>query len=508
MLAESFIEEARQLAAEQRLDDAEAALTGAVAPLEEALRWGRSDQGLAKDRAHIHRYRSDLASRRGQSPEQELGKMLAAIDEASRLDPDDPSLLVLRGTAWMQRAQYAFLAGAAGVLPMLDQAATAFRQASGLDASDQRTLCLLGMCLYYRAFRLNETGADALPATTEGLAAMQRAAGLAPKDPEVHAVSFLLHSVEATALRMAGKPSAAAWRQSIASAEEALRLKTHRAGHLRPIVGQAWIQLARQEWEEGRDPHQGLERGLQMLDDGYRASPGQPAIAGQIASGRAEATDVLMAQGEDVRPHLDRAVAVVDEVLSKHPELTPFQALRGEMLSLEGQRRELAGEDPTPALAEAQRWLDRAAPAAGDDVSLQEAQGRLPLIQARWWASRGRDPGEMCGRAENRLIPFVARHPESVAGHSMLASCALERASWSRRKGMRPGKVARAGLDQVASALEKEPRDPLLWVLRAHLEALEGDRERARQSLERAWATNARVKASRESRRAEAEITR
>jgi len=130
----------------------------------------------------------------------------------------------------------------------------------------------------------------------------------------------------------------------------------------------------------------------------------------------------------------------------------------------------------------------------------------VPLIEARWLASRGGDPGKTLARAESRLIPFVARHHESVAGRALLASCAIERASWSRRKGIHPEKAARAGLDQVALAIEKEPRDPVLWVLRAHLEALAGERAQARRSLEHAWAINARVKGGRESRRAEAAI--
>jgi serine/threonine-protein kinase len=206
LIAESWLEESRQLAADQRLDEADAAATRAAAPLEEALRWGRSDLGLVENRAQIHRYRADLAARRGQSPDQELGAMLSALDQARALDPDDPSLLVLRGIALVQKVQYSFLAGAADVLPLLDQAADAYRQAMAIDPRDQKTLCLLGMCLYYRAFRLNETGRDALPTAKEGLAALQRAAALAPKDPEVRAVSFLLRSSRPPPWRWPGSP--------------------------------------------------------------------------------------------------------------------------------------------------------------------------------------------------------------------------------------------------------------------------------------------------------------
>jgi hypothetical protein len=89
-----------------------------------------------------------------------------------------------------------------------------------------------------------------------------------------------------------------------------------------------------------------------------------------------------------------------------------------------------------------------------------------------------------------------------------LASCALERASWLRRKGLPSAQAAREGLARLAPALEKEPRDPLHSIQKARLEALAGDRAQARQSLLHAWEINPLVKGSRESKRADVEIAR
>ena len=368
-------------------------------------------------------------------------------------------------------------------------------------------LTTLGRVLYYRAYQLNESGGPgALEAVREGLAAAERAAARAPQDPEVPFVRCLLHQSEATALFRAGQPRATALHQTVESGEEALSLHVARGILLQPILGQALVGLASEALRSGGDPGPDMSRGLGLLDAAYEALPGQVAIAGQVASARYDAAELAAMAGQDPRPHIERALAAVDDALGREPDLAAVQAIKAEVLSLEADRLLQAGEDPLPTLAEARQLLDRSAAGMEGDVASQDTRGRLALVEAGWSARQGRDPAAPLARAERTFQELTRAHPEVVVGHQGLARCELQRASWIAGRGGSPADAARRGLDSLARALERDPRDPRLALMRAQLLALAGDRPGAQRTLEQAWAVSPLVKSSRDSREAEAAI--
>jgi serine/threonine-protein kinase len=505
--AEAWIEEGRLAVDAQKFDDAEVALKQAALLLDEAERFGRSDPRIPRDRATMQISRAVMRFTRGEPPDEAVAAMLDAVAAAEVLDPDAKEVASLRGSAYLQKVQYAFLHSPQEVAPSLEQAALAYRRAVELDGGEPRTLYLLARTHYYRAFHLVETGGEgAVAAAREGLAAAAQAASRAPHDPDVPFVRCLLHQVEAKALERAGEPHADALRQAVQAGEEALGLKSARAMLLRSIMGQALVALAADDLRSGADPGPDLEGGLARLDEAYRTQPGVVAIAGQVASSRLDAIDVALALGQDARPHIARATAAVDEVLARQPDLGPYQALKGETLAKEALRRAAAGEDPTSTVAEAEHWLDRSAVAMGDDLASQLGRGELALSEALWADGRGRDPSGALARAERHYRGRADRSPEVSDAHEGLARCALVRARWIARRGGSPLEVARAGLASVQRALAIDRRDPLLFVLRARLEVLAGDRESARHSLESAWAVNPRVKASEDGQAALREV--
>ncbi|HET6436725.1 MAG TPA: serine/threonine-protein kinase [Anaeromyxobacter sp.] len=505
--AEAWLDEGHALSNEQRFDEARPALAHAEEALDEAERFGRSDPRIPRARAWIHLIRATMLFQRGQPPDEEVKKIMATADQAAVLEPDSAQVATLRGMAILQSVQYAFSARPADVLGLLDQALAVYRWAIELDGGEVRTLTTLGRILYYRAYQLEESGRDgAVEAAREGLAAVDRAAARAPRDPDVPFVRCMLHHVEAMALFRAGRPRAAALRQAIEAGEEVIRLKLARAIILKPLVGQALVSLAAEDLRSGGDPHPDLQRGLDLLDTTYEALSGQTAIAAQLGSGRYDAADLAATAGEDPRPHIERALVVLDEALERHPGLAAIQAIRAEVLALEAWRRARAGEDPMSAVAESVRLLDESAAAMEGDVASQDARGRLALVEAYWWASHGRDPGPALERAEGVFGALARAHPEVVYGHDGLARCALERASWLAGRGGSPADVAQEGLAHLGRALDRDPRDPRLALVRARLEELAGDSVEARRSLEQAWAVNPLVRASWESRQAEAAL--
>ncbi len=505
--AEAWVEEGQQLANDQKFEAAEAALSRADGSLDEAARFGRSDPRIAAARARSHLIRATMLLQRGQPPDDEVASLLAATDAAAVLEPDSPTVPAMRGAALLTQVQYAFVARPADILSLLDRAAKDYRRAIELDGGEPRTLCLLGRVLYYRAFQLGETGGEgALEAAREGLAFADRAAARAPQDPEVPFVRSMLLHAEATALGRAGLPRAEALHQMIEAGEEALRSHVARGVILQPLMGQSLVALAAEALRSGADPRPELERGLDLLDATYRALPGQVAIAGQVASARSDAADLAEAAGLDPRPHIERALAAADDALAREPGLAPLQALKAEVLAQEAARRLRAGEDPLPVAEEAVRWLDRSAAGMEGDVASQVARGDLALVEARWAAARGVDPAAPLGRAERIFSALARLHPQLVYGYDGLARCALERASRLARQGGSSAEEARRGLESVERALERDPREPRLSILRARLEALAGDPAAARRSLDAAWGQSPLVRGSWESREAEEAI--
>ena len=203
--AEAWVDEGLQLSNDQKFDASEAALSQGGKSLEEAGRFGRSNPRIPATLAKSHLIRATMRFQRGQSPDDEVEALLAATDAVAVLEPDSASVPALRGAAFLQQVQYAFVARPADVLSLLDQAAAAYRRAIELDGGEPRMLCTMGRVLYYRAFQLGETGGEgALEAAREGLALADRAAARSPQDPEVPFVRCMLRQAEATALGRAG----------------------------------------------------------------------------------------------------------------------------------------------------------------------------------------------------------------------------------------------------------------------------------------------------------------
>ena len=505
--AEAWLDEGHALSNDQKFDEAGPALSRAEAILDEAGRWGRSDPRIPRARAWVHLLRATMQFQHGQPPDDETRAAMAAADQAAVLEPESAQAEVLRGNAVLQSVQYAFTARPAKVLGLIDEAAAAYRKAAERDGGEVRTLTTLGRILYYRAYQLEESGEDgAMAAAQEGLAAVDRAATRAPRDPDVPFVRCLLHQVEAMALLKAGQPRADALRRTVEDGEEALRRRVARGVLLEPIVGQALVWLGGEALRSGGDPHPDLRRGLDLLDATYQKLPGQVAIAGQLASARYDAAELAVTAGEDPQPHIARALVVLDDALGRQADLAPLVALRAEVLVLEAWRRALAGQDPSSTVAESSRLLEQSASGMKGDLASQDARGHLALVEAFWSASHGREPAGALDRAERVFSELARAHPQLVHGHDGLARVALLRARWLAGRGGSPGEVAREGLDHVGRAIERDPRDPRLALVRARLEALAGDAAAARRSLEQAWAVNPRVRSSWESRQAAAEV--
>ena len=502
LAADAWTAEARDLNYARKFDEAEPALTAASALLDRAAEWGRSDPALPLARAEIHSVRGNGLVLRGRSPDPDIATALAAIDEVTRLDVDDPSPFVARGFALIMRGQFQFMADETRVERTIEDAIGSYRRAVELGANDVRTLSLLGQSLYYRAFWANEQGRPSLEPVREGLDLMHRAEALGPEDSGVPFVLTLLHTTEADALQHEGKPTTAARRAAIDAGERALRMNTGRGNLLRPIVAQQRMLLGKDAWLAGEDPRPHFAAGWQAFEETLKVMPGQPAALAQFGSVVDMEAGILLALGEDPCPKLEDVVTRMDEQLKKTPGLGMVEGIEAELLADEALFLAERGGDPTALLARGVPMLDRAGRAAPQDLNLVLARAVAWIAEARWRMSRGSDPTPLLDRAEKRIATLGPRTSEDLP-QEFLARIGLERARWLTRSG-KSAATAPEGVRHVQKALEARPGDPDLWVLKAQLEALGGDAPAARASLAHAWGINPLVRGGPASHAAEA----
>jgi serine/threonine-protein kinase len=503
LAADAWTAEARDLNYDRKFDEMEPALVAASALLDRAALWGRSDPAVPLARSEIHTVRGNSLVLRGRSPDPEIASALAALDEAARLDADDPTPLVRRGFALVMRGQFQFMADDSKVEDTIEDAIGSYRRAVDLGANDPRTLSLLGQGLYYRAFRANQLGKPSLEPVREGLAVLARAEALGPEDSGVPFVLAILHATEADALQHDGQSPAPARRAAIDAGERALRMNTGRGNLLRPILAQQRMFLGRDAWFAGEDPRPHFAGGWKSFEEALKIMPGHPAAVAQFANAVDTEAGILFALGDDPCPKLEDLADRMDGLLKKSPGLGMLEALEAELLADEALFLVERGGDPTALLARAVPILDRVGPAVPQDMNLVVARAMAWVAEARWHLSRGSDPMPLLERAEKHIVTLGPRTSEDLP-QEYLARITLDRARWLARNGKPASGAAAEGMRRVEKALEARRGDPDLWVLKSQLQALAGDAAAARASLEHAWSINPLVRGGPASHAAEA----
>ena len=484
-------------------------LAHAVEAADAAARWGRSDPDVALVRVGIREAILDSYSKTDAEATAEMTALLAAIDEASLLDPDAPQLLLARGRVLRLRGDSAVDRDVVAARARYDEAADVLRRAARLPDADTETAVELARALSRLARLLSMAGKpdDALRLADEGLRALDGAAARAPKEPSIYSNVGLLRDTRAWTFyeRKQTAEFAAEMRLAIAAGEESIRLGSPTAASMRSGIAGELIVLSDDSWQNGRDPRREVARAVELLEAARAELHGQSTMATDVIVGLHNAAEVALRVGDDPKLLLDEALAVADEALARQPGLSTIQSYKALVLLMEGRRRLAGGEDPSAALAEAQRLL------AGSLHRTDQQQDRRGLVEswvigADWQLLHGRDPAALLARAAKGIDELNREQPGSA--DDLVADCALEAAVWARRSGRSAAADARRGLDAVSKLIAATPRDPLSWVKKAHLEALAGDGAKARESLARALEINPLVSGSRAAKEAAAAIGR
>lgn len=502
--AESWLGEAVQHSLRDEGDAALSALEHADAALTRAVDSGRSDPALAADVIQLHAERMQQLTKQSRPLEAENGRLSAALDRLAALDPDDPRPLMQRGDALLRKAQNAL---PPDTVKLTEEASRLFRRATELRPTDPRPPQRLGAAATLRAYALQELGqlAPALAAAREGRASLDRSAALAPMSARTELGRMMLLGTEAGILRRKGQPCGEALRAALAAGELCMELDPRRIRQVRADMCQTLVELGREEWLEGKDPLPSVRRGLELGEQAGRPGPRERA---RLASVYDLGASLAVSVGADHVAWQSRALSLVDETLASIPDHTDSLAIKAEVLAESAWYGVQRGEDPRRRVVEAARWIARAAAAGERGAELNEARALLPLSEASWLLFQGLDPTPTLTRAEQQLTALVSERPDDVTARALLAESAVVRASFLKRGGRPHVEEAHRGLGLLDEAVKLQPRDPSLWVIRARLQGLADDPERARESLSHALEMNPLVRAGREAVLARAELAR
>ncbi len=481
---ETWLREANLAAAAEQLDTALEALGRAEELLDAAAEWGRSDPRLALLAAAVHSRHAEIITRRGQDPKGEAAAAERWIERATRIDPDSRALLVGRAALLLDLERFALFYGQPQALARVEEAVELLRRSAKLAPDDVETLQLLLLAVIRAGQHRVERGLPALDLLDQGLAAQAALVALAPNDVLAHQRGAELYLHKGEGQQRAGQPATAALEAGEREAAAAMKLDPEAPG-IRAVLAETLALHALDDWLIGLDPRPVARRATAAAEAVRRDSGRALAAAVRSANALGAVALLLLDMAEDAGPVIGRALEVMAEASAAHPKMPFVPFMRGQLLALEARRRQGAGLDPGPVIAESRSLVRDAVRRMGNPGGASETMGLLSLTEARWQASRGRDPSRALDAAERAYRETMTREPGTPGGPAGLAACALERARWPRA----PGRSAAArALEEARRSRVLDRRDPQLRVLLARLQGFAGDRDAGRAGLAAALA--------------------
>src|SRR6185369_17000048 len=379
----------------------------------------------------------------GKASEASEDAALAVCDQALAVDPELAEGLVHKSSIQCGRGDRQRKHGV-DPRPALTAATGLAEQAIALDPQAASAYKNLAVALRVLASWEGDHGADPAPTLTRAIAAARKAVELQPELATNHNSLGTPCLVLAGDRQRRGLDPEPMLQEARASYDRALAINPRFLPALINL-GNTWKLMAEDQVARGADPSASTAQEVKALERAAEISPRWAAA-------------------------YRKAIELQPDYPFGPYNLAYVQRLLGQALLERGQ-------DPSPALHEADGWIATSFKLNPNDSDTWLEQARVRLIEARWAERRKQDPGPALNRADEALRRAEAVNPEAPAIYLAEAEVQRQRAEAALARNGPPRDIRDAlhtGLDRLARALAIHPDEPEALALRGDLTARAG----------------------------------
>jgi eukaryotic-like serine/threonine-protein kinase len=370
-------------------------------------------------KAGIHTRWAEAMSRRGEDPEPEIDRAIAAARAAIAIEPEEPNAYGHLTLAHRLRARWKLARG----LPAdgdLDLAIATAEQAVTLAQSTSQGFNLLGNAVLTRAGATQARGLDPRPDLVRAAAAYDRSIELFDRNAGAHT-----------------------------------------------NLGNVWKMRAEYELGRGVDPTPALERAVQSFRRAVALTPDSAPFHNNLGNAHLTRGEFLETTGGDGGPAFDEAIEHYRAAIERRPG---YAIAHWNLADAERRRaaRDLRrGDDPEPAVARG-----FAALAEAERLNPSDPDNALERARLEQLVARGRPGAEglaALDRADRVLVALRRGQPDHPSAAILAGELALDRAA--RTTGRERSAALAAGFAAAVRALELAPDSLDALVLRGLLTA-------------------------------------
>lgn len=414
---------------------------------EKASQIARSDGALYRQAAEAWLQVVEVEAQRQRPFTVTLQHAVALLQEQALIaDPDDASAYADVACAFMTWYRYGTFSGAKEEVAMLNQAVAAATHATNLDPSNDHALFIAGIAHARRGVHDITHGQPGEPWWRLALLELQRAAAVSPENPRFNnVIGFVQLWISEEMIRFGQDPS-----------EEFKAADTHFAQALyndptyfKSCSNSVWLSTLSAEYAvtKGNNPKGILAEGGFKGERCLKLSSRAFVVLDHLARGLNAAATFALQSGEDPRPVLIKARALLDRSLPAHAEERGQRAIG---YRIEAEYLLAHQQDAQGALKRARALLEQELSEVTESSAVLIELAKVVLLGAKAQTESAPHFMQEAISYAKQALSIDPRYPEA---HLLLAEACLEQAALQGNTETLP-----CAVQHSATALQLNPR--------------------------------------------------
>lgn len=415
-------------------------------------------------------------------PKREFEQAIAYCDQAAGIDPANAEFPAFRAMALNRWGEYLLFNGQ-DPEPPLQKAVESAKKAALLNPADHYAQHNLGfshsLLANYRIIK-NEN-----PLAEIDLSAGHYRKALALKPGYIVSLSGLglVYQYKADYLSSIGSDPAASFESAIVYRKQAVEndpLNTDTMNNL----GNCYNTYADYLIDSGRDPASAIRQAIEVLRNAIAVNPDEPLLRSNLVSAYLTEIRFEKMMGRDPSDAISRCLQQAEENVKLNPdhELSRYELIEA---TLGGAENEINfNRSPNELIASARTALEEAG--SKDSVEVQSYWGQADFLSAKANAFKHQSPERFLASAIDHFRRELDASPMDQMTMLRLGDCYLEQGKW-RSRSHNSTAALNAGLQIVDAVLQKNPRNPDAWLMKAELlSAASANRTPATKEIQKA----------------------